>query len=107
MTSIREAVKRMLGRAKEEEARESPAPATAYRFYWTKEVRTWSVERRREMRGRVASVVGRENFEATTYERRYAVQGLDELRHAGASLQALLAVLDGFEEFGQQAEEAE
>ncbi len=105
MTSIRQSVKRLLGLEVEGGSGGEPEPASAYRFYWTKQARDWTVGRRRAVRDKVQELVNREDFEPTTYERRYRVEGLDELAHAGASLQALLTVLEGFEQFGAEAEE--
>lgn len=107
MSSIREAVRRLLGRARDETGGEAPRPIHSYTIYWTKEVRAWSREHRQGIRAQVESLTSGPGFEATTYERRYRVDGLDDSAHAGASLLALLHVLEGFEQFGEHAEESE
>ncbi|MBI3241417.1 MAG: hypothetical protein HYZ49_03895 [Chloroflexi bacterium] len=66
----------------------------AYSIFWTKLARTWGVERRRLMAGRVASVVTSPGFEANALERNYRIEGLDDLAHSGASLLALQKVLE-------------
>lgn len=105
MSSIREAVRRLLGRAREETGAQTPRPLLSYTLYWTKQAREWSRERRQRVRQQVATLTSRPGFEATTYQRRYRVVGLDTSAHAGASLLALLRVLDGFERHGAQSEE--
>ena len=46
----------------------------------------------------VEEVRAKPDFEPNTYERRYAVEGLDESRHAGASLVALQDVLTALQD---------
>jgi hypothetical protein len=95
MTSVREAVRRLRRRVSRQEAADS---AFAYTVYWTKQVRTWDPARRGEVYGSVQQVVSEPDFVPNEFERRYRIQEIDDLAHAGASLVALLAVLEAFEE---------
>lgn len=106
MTSIRESIRRLLGRA-EEKGEDAPRPRYSYRIYWTKMVREWSAERRHVISNKLAQVLAQEDFDANLFERRYQVAGLDESKHAGASLLALREVLEGFDQYEtNQQEEA-
>ena len=105
MTSIRESVRRLLGRVDKAE-QDKPRPHYSYRIYWTKMVREWSGSRRREVAGLLEEVLADEAFNANTFERRYYVEGLDDSKHAGASLLALQQVLEGFDQFENNDEEA-
>ena len=105
MTSIRESVRRLLGRADKAE-QDKPKPHYSYRIYWTKMVRDWSASRRRQVAARLENVLADEAFEPNTFERRYHVRGLDDSQHAGASLLALQEVLEGFDQFEEKDEES-
>ena len=73
----------------------------AYSIFWTKMARTWDAERRRLMAGRVAVLVSALDFEANALERKYRLEGLDDLAHSGASLLALQKVLEALEKVGK------
>jgi hypothetical protein len=68
----------------------------AYLIHWTKMVRTWSDERRMIIYGEVSKGIERPDFTPNPTERRYDVEGVDDLPHAGASLVALKQVLEDF-----------
>jgi hypothetical protein len=82
-----------------------PEPLTAeridagYRLYWTKIALAWDDERRATIAARVAGVIAGPDFENNALERRFRVEGLDELAHSGASLLALAEVLRALEAF--------
>jgi len=69
----------------------------AYSIFWTKMTRTWDVHRRQLMAGRVAALINSPEFAANALERKYRIEGLDELAHSGASLLALQKVLETLE----------
>ncbi len=83
----------------------SPEPLTrdridaGYRLYWTKIALPWDGARRVEMAARVRAVVDAAEFEDNALERRFAIEGLDEQAHSGASLLALLDVLRALDKF--------
>jgi hypothetical protein len=91
MTSLREAVRRWMGRA-------IPGPRDPSRFsysvHWTRTARGWDLDRREKARSALLDLTRRTGFEATSLERRYLVPEVDGLPHAGASLIALLEVLE-------------
>ncbi len=66
---------------------------TGYRLFWTKLALTWDATRRATMARRVAEVIRSPTFENNALERRFRVEGLDDLAHSGASLLALAEVL--------------
>lgn len=66
----------------------------AYSIFWTKIARVWDHDRRQLMAERVAALVNAPGFEANALERKYRVEGLDDLAHSGASLLALQKVLE-------------
>lgn len=86
-------------------ARHRPPPPTApeplsaeridagYRLFWTKMALAWDGTRCAEVAARVAAVIARPDFENNALERRFYVEGLDDLAHSGASLLALAEVL--------------
>jgi hypothetical protein len=76
----------------------APRVEFSYTVYWTKQVRQWPAERRAAVRESLTQVLAQPGFEANAYARRYAVSGLDEQAHSGASLLALEKVLAAFEE---------
>lgn len=69
----------------------------SYRVYWTKAARTWGPERRRKVRDAVEAITRLPGFTPNERLRRYPVPQIDDLRHAGASLVALLEVLDALD----------
>ena len=104
MTSIRESIRRLLGETADQQA-DQPRPYYSYRIYWTKMVREWPIEKRKEVVGKLAQVLGADDFEPNTLERRFSVDGLDSGKHAGASLLALREVLQAFDKFEQDHKE--
>ncbi len=98
MTTLREGLRRLIERLASEStvAGDEPYPDFAYMIYWTKQVRSWAQAQRVLVQRRVLEVVSAEDFTANRYLRKYRVPELDDLAHAGASLTALLRVLDAF-----------
>ncbi len=88
----------------------SPEPLTAeridtgYRLYWTKTALAWDDERRALIAERVSAVIAGPDFENNALERRFRVDGLDDLAHSGASLLALAEVLRALDAFDAEAE---
>ena len=74
----------------------APRVDFSYTVYWTKHVREWDVARRAAVREALRLVLSQPGFEPNAYARRYAVSGLDDLAHSGASLMALKKVLAAF-----------
>lgn len=70
----------------------------SYTIYWTKQARAWDTVRRAAIHTALAPVLAQPGFEPNAYARRYAVSGLDDLHHSGASLLALKKVLEAFSE---------
>ncbi len=73
------------------------SPAYSYRVYWTRTARMWGEDRRRQVRAAVQAVTRLPGFTPNERLRRYPVPQIDDLPHAGASLVALLEVLDALE----------
>ncbi len=94
MSSLREYLRRHF-RTRTRDS--SSSLAYSYRVYWTKAARTWGPERRRRVRDAVEAVTRVPGFTPNERLRRYPVPQIDDLRHAGASLVALLEVLDALE----------
>ncbi|MDX1600730.1 MAG: hypothetical protein R3191_04365 [Anaerolineales bacterium] len=99
MTSIRAMIKRLLGETQSEaESADQPSPAFSYRVYWMKTARSWPPDRLDEVREHVQRIVDDPQFEPNPFERRYRVEAVDDEKHAGASLQALLEVIDALKD---------
>lgn len=87
----------------------APEPLTreridaGYRLYWIKIALPWDGPRRALMAEQVRSVVGAAGFEDNALERRFAIEGLDEQAHSGASLLALLDVLRALDDYDADA----
>lgn len=100
-----EKIRRFLGLAKDNVPTSTSEPMTdrkvdfSFRIYWTKisHERKWNLSIVRKLRPNVAAVIAQPDFENNLIDRRYKVDGLDELAHSGASLLALLEVLDALE----------
>ncbi|MFP3853138.1 MAG: hypothetical protein ACLFWD_02465 [Anaerolineales bacterium] len=109
MTSVREAIKRLLRRIVTEHAPEAdrPRPDYSYRIYWAKTVREWSPARRKQINESLIRLIETEEFQANLYQRQYQLAGLDDSRHAGASLIALKEVIEGFDQFEREEKENE
>lgn len=69
----------------------------SYTVFWTKQARQWPPERRAEVLAAVQTFLRQPDFQLNAYARRYAVPGLDEQQHSGASLAALEKVLTAFQ----------
>lgn len=106
MSDIVEKLKGLFGRGQGSSAPDEPDPELAYVLYWMKTAREWPAGRRAEVEGAVKEIVERPDFSPNTFSRRYQVTGLDDSQHAGASLLALLKVLDGLEAFQSLDEES-
>lgn len=89
MNPLREALRRWI-----RGGRESDAARYSYRVFWTREARRWPADRRKVVLAAVRHVVGSAGFVENRFDRRYAVEGLDDSLHAGESLTALIAVLE-------------
>ncbi len=94
MTSLRERIRRFFRPRAE---LPPDAASFSYRVYWTREARLWDAGRRRRARAAVEEVVRAPDFEANVLARRFRVPELDGSSHAGASLVALIQVLQAFE----------
>jgi hypothetical protein len=64
---------------------------------WMKEVRSWDAVRRASVAEALRFILAAPGFIPNAFDRRYQVLGLDDGLHAGASLVALLQVLQAFE----------
>jgi hypothetical protein len=93
MTSIRERLRRLFAA---QPSREPDPVHFSYVVHWTKEVCSWDQSRRSRISQRVRALVEAPGFTATHHERIYRLDDLDDLPHAGASMLALLEVLDAF-----------
>lgn len=70
-----------------------------FRIYWTKMATQWDMVRLREVRKQVLTVTQQPDFEKNLIERRFRVEGLDVQAHSGASLLALIEVLNALETY--------
>jgi hypothetical protein len=97
MTSLREAIRRLiLGKR-----RSDTAPVEiSYLADWTSLARDWVPERRKEVRVAIMRTIEQPGFAGEALERRYRVPELDASAHSGASLLALLKVLNAFDADG-------
>ncbi len=96
MTSIRQRLKKLFGGSDSQE----PDPAHfSYVMHWTEQVRAWDEGRRRLVKAQVRALVSQPGFAANRYQRTYHLPDLDEASHAGASLLALLQVLEAFTQY--------
>jgi hypothetical protein len=73
----------------------------SFRVYWMKlsTEQQWDLTRIQELRSLVLPVTQRPDFRKNLVDRRYTVDGLGTQAHSGASLLALLEVLDGIEAY--------
>ena len=111
MTSLREALRRLLGNTPKPGRRaaqpmDTDAVGRSYRFFWLGLARQWDARSRQEVATAIAPVIDAPGFEKNSLERLYHVPGLaalagvDERPYSGASLVALRDVLAALE--GQQ-----
>lgn len=94
MTSWRERIRRLV---RPRAGLPPQAAPFSYRVYWTREVRAWDAARRGRARAAAQEVVGAPGFEANLLRRRFRIPAVDDSRHSGASLVALIEVLQAFE----------
>lgn len=93
MTSLREAVRRLLKRTRDAAP---PDPAYSYTIYWTKMALGWDDAQRADALLAVEHLIAQSEFEPTAYERRYLDARIDDSMHSGESLLALHKVLKAF-----------
>lgn len=72
----------------------------SFRIYWTKMTRQWVASRRAEVRQVVRALTQSPDFEKNLIEKRYrlSLEDIPEQSHSGASLLALLDVLDALDQ---------
>lgn len=104
MTTIREALKRLLGsqaqltqnqlaETERERRVESREPIDySYTVFWTKTARQWDADRRAAVAANLTRLIESSDFQANPFDRKYT---LDDVvgSHSGASLAALKKVL--------------
>ncbi len=98
-----------MGRLPDDQEKEKPIPPGTpmtearidfgFRIYWTKMATKWDMGRVRDMKTRVIEATQQPDFEKNLIERRFRVEGLDEQAHSGASLLALIEVLNALETY--------
>ncbi len=66
----------------------------AYTIFWTKMTATWDEVKRHAIYESVNTLIASLDFDKNYFERKFHVEGLDDLDHAGASLLALQKVLE-------------
>ena len=66
----------------------------AYTIFWTKITADWDEVKRNSIHERVNRLIASPDFDKNFFERKFHVEGLDGLDHAGASLLALQKVLE-------------
>ena len=69
----------------------------AYTVYWMKTARGWDAERRKMIADRLALLLASPEFLNNAFERKFQIDGLDDLGHSGASLLALKKVLEAID----------
>ena len=84
---------------KQAEQMTEPKIDFSFRIYWTKISfeQQWDLDRVRTLKPNVRTVTQQPDFQKNLIDRRYVVEELDDLAHSGASLLALLEVLDALE----------
>jgi hypothetical protein len=77
----------------------APRVSFSFRVFWTKIALGWSAEKRDQVRQQVVAYVQQDDFDANLVEKRhhFPIEGLPEAWHSGASLLALIDVLDALE----------
>lgn len=66
----------------------------SYTIFWMKMARTWDEPKRNAILAKVEAIIATPDFINNAFERKYALEGLDEVAHSGASLLALKKVLE-------------
>ena len=77
----------------------------SFRIFWTKITREWELDKIKAIREKVIAVAQAPDFRKNPIERQYTVEGLDEYAHSGASLLALIDVLNALESYYETNEE--
>lgn len=100
-------LRRFLGAAEESSDKKTSAEMTehrvdmSFRIFWTKICREWDSAHIQSVRAQVLAIIQAPNFEKNLIDRRYQiddlVEGGEQNRHSGASLLALIEVLDTLE----------
>jgi hypothetical protein len=95
MTSIREAMRRLLHREVQSRA-DFHDSEFSYAVHWAALAREWDADRRQRVHTVVRELIARQDFVATEFERRYAVDEIGPEKVSGVSLVALDKVLASF-----------
>jgi len=96
---MRETLRKLFRGSDAKPAQSTPAPDRvdySYRVFWTKQARSWDAARRRSILAATRTLTASETFNPNVFERRYQVEGMDG-EHSGASLLALIQVLEAFD----------
>lgn len=101
MTTVREMLRRLLGRAK---VSESIPREYAYRVHWLNEARGWTEVKRADVRRAVERVMSEADFVEESHKRKYILTQVDSSPHAGASLAELMKVLESLEKESSEEE---
>lgn len=65
----------------------------ALTIFWTKITQTWDEAKCQLLLTRVSNFIASSEFDRNFFERKFQIEGLDDLAHSGASLLALQKVL--------------
>lgn len=70
-----------------------------FRIYWTKMMLKYPAEKRIEARSKAQAIIQQADFEDNLIEKRYhlPLEGIPEVTHSGASLLALIEVLNALD----------
>jgi len=96
---MRETLRKLFRGSDAKPAQSTPAPDRvdySYRVFWTKQARSWDAARRRSTLATLRTLTASDTFEPNAFERRHRVEGVDG-EHSGASLLALVQVLEAFD----------
>ncbi|HLF28279.1 MAG TPA: hypothetical protein VJG32_18260 [Anaerolineae bacterium] len=94
--TLRESLRRLLGKPTAQPLAGPDRADYSYRVFWTKQAGRWDAERRRAVLATARAVAASDEFEPNLFERRYRIEGVDG-EHSGASLLALIRVLEAVE----------
>jgi hypothetical protein len=79
-----------------------PSPGFSYRIHWTKTTWNWPPDKRERVLVQIQSLIAREDFDSTLFERRYRLEELGEGEYAGESLVSLGEVLKAYSAISQE-----
>lgn len=109
-------IRRFFKQGDDNEVSSSAVPMTedridmSFRIFWTKICRNWPLDQIQDVQQQVRPITQQADFEKNLIERRYSVPGLVEgethQMHSGASLLALLQVLDTLERMSNDNQES-